>query len=218
VEIPNLRPDLEQFGGSANVHLSIGDAKKGITHIATKRDAGVLARVLRAVAIGHDISFQPGKKTVRIGYEGVTAVLSLDEHGQQKTWLLTGWADERPDAKGKVGTQSPATQDIPTFSRDALGAGREQLIAPPQVGIKQTGNSFDQSAYHGSPHIFDRFSLDAIGSGEGAQAYGWGLYFAGKKAIAQFYRDKLTQSDGSTSAICWTKTRRCPPTAARIMT
>jgi hypothetical protein len=45
--------------------------------------------------------------------------------------------------------------------------------------------AFDQAAYHGSPHIFDRFSLDHIGSGEGAQAYGWGLYFAGSKAVAK---------------------------------
>lgn len=48
-----------------------------------------------------------------------------------------------------------------------------------------------QSAYHGSPHIFDKFSLEAIGSGEGAQAYGYGLYFAARKAVAQFYRNKL---------------------------
>lgn len=48
-----------------------------------------------------------------------------------------------------------------------------------------------QAAFHGSPHIFDRFSLDAIGTGEGAQAYGWGLYFAGRKEIAQFYRENV---------------------------
>lgn len=48
-----------------------------------------------------------------------------------------------------------------------------------------------QRAFHGSPHRFDKFSLDAIGSGEGAQAYGHGLYFAGKKEIAEFYRDTL---------------------------
>ena len=29
-------------------------------------------------------------------------------------------------------------------------------------------------AYHGSPHDFDEFSMDAIGTGEGAQAYGRG--------------------------------------------
>ena len=31
-------------------------------------------------------------------------------------------------------------------------------------------------AFHGSPHSFDRFSTDSIGTGEGAQAYGKGLY------------------------------------------
>jgi len=54
-----------------------------------------------------------------------------------------------------------------------------------------------QSAYHGSPHIFDKFSLDKIGTGEGAQAYGWGLYFAGRKEIAEHYREALTSSGSS---------------------
>lgn len=47
--------------------------------------------------------------------------------------------------------------------------------------------------YHGTPHDFDEFSLDRIGSGEGAQVYGWGLYFTDRKEIAQHYRDKLTR-------------------------
>lgn len=49
-----------------------------------------------------------------------------------------------------------------------------------------------QSAYHGSPHLFDTFSTDFIGSGEGAQAHGWGLYFAQDKKVAENYRRKLT--------------------------
>lgn len=49
-----------------------------------------------------------------------------------------------------------------------------------------------QSAYHGSPHKFDEFSTDFIGSGEGAQAHGWGLYFAKSKDVAQNYRRVLT--------------------------
>lgn len=53
------------------------------------------------------------------------------------------------------------------------------------------GRTLDQPVFHGSPHIFDRFSLDHIGSGEGAQAYGWGLYFSGRKEIADFYRKTL---------------------------
>src|SRR5215510_1270366 len=33
-------------------------------------------------------------------------------------------------------------------------------------------------AYHGSPHEFDRFDARKIGSGEGAQMFGHGHYFA----------------------------------------
>jgi hypothetical protein len=44
-------------------------------------------------------------------------------------------------------------------------------------------------AYHGSPHSFDRFDASRIGAGEGVQAYGHGLYFAGKEGVAKSYRD-----------------------------
>ena len=47
-------------------------------------------------------------------------------------------------------------------------------------------------AFHGSPHSFDRFSLDKIGTGEGAQAYGHGLYFAESEDVARQYRDTLS--------------------------
>jgi hypothetical protein len=47
-------------------------------------------------------------------------------------------------------------------------------------------------AWHGSPHKFDKFTTDKIGTGEGAQAFGWGLYFAGRKQVAEYYRDKLS--------------------------
>ena len=46
-------------------------------------------------------------------------------------------------------------------------------------------------AYHGSPHDFDRFDLSKIGTGEGAQAYGHGLYFAENEGVAKSYRDAL---------------------------
>jgi hypothetical protein len=49
------------------------------------------------------------------------------------------------------------------------------------------------TAYHGSPHSFDAFDTAAIGTGEGAQAYGHGLYFADKEGVARGYRDQLAQ-------------------------
>jgi hypothetical protein len=43
-------------------------------------------------------------------------------------------------------------------------------------------------AYHGSPHKFDRFDISKIGTGEGAQAYGHGLYFAESEPVAWSYK------------------------------
>ena len=53
---------------------------------------------------------------------------------------------------------------------------------------------FYQVAYHGSPYLFDKFTLDHIGEGEGAQAHGWGLYFALDRATAEGYQKRLAPS------------------------
>lgn len=62
--------------------------------------------------------------------------------------------------------------------------------------LDDDNNTYFQSAYHGTPHKFDEFSTEHIGTGEGAQAHGWGLYFAGNKDISENYRRNLTQSVG----------------------
>jgi hypothetical protein len=51
------------------------------------------------------------------------------------------------------------------------------------------------SAYHGTPHEVDRFTTDKIGTGEGAQVYGWGLYFAENPKVAEDYRKNLTERE-----------------------
>ena len=56
---------------------------------------------------------------------------------------------------------------------------------------KQHNYQYYQAAWHGSPHDFDEFDLGAIGSGEGNQAHGWGLYFAKNKKVSDVYRREL---------------------------
>ena len=51
--------------------------------------------------------------------------------------------------------------------------------------------TYNQSAWHGSPYDFDKFDLGAIGSGEGNQVHGWGLYFAKNKKVSVAYKDVL---------------------------
>lgn len=57
---------------------------------------------------------------------------------------------------------------------------------------KKHNYQYYQTAWHGSPHDFDEFDLGAIGSGEGAQFYGWGLYFAKNKEMAKNYKEVLS--------------------------
>lgn len=66
------------------------------------------------------------------------------------------------------------------------------VIGKGEIPVRPAGETvLNQPAYHGSPYKFDKFTLDHIGKGEGAQAYGWGLYFAGDKNVSEWYRQKL---------------------------
>lgn len=81
-------------------------------------------------------------------------------------------------------------------------------INPNQIKSATTNNgqfsttndniNMEVRAFHGSPFKFDRFSTDAIGNGEGAQAFGWGLYFTDLKSIGKAYAKTLatTTYDG----------------------
>lgn len=62
---------------------------------------------------------------------------------------------------------------------------------------KQHNYQYYQAAWHGSPHDFDEFDLGAIGSGEGNQAHGWGLYFAKDKKVSKLYKEVLSKAQGS---------------------
>ena len=55
---------------------------------------------------------------------------------------------------------------------------------------RDVARALEQLGYHGSPYHFDRFTLSHIGSGEGAQAHGWGLYFALSRRTAEEYRER----------------------------
>ncbi len=76
-------------------------------------------------------------------------------------------------------------------ANDPMGAAAAAIGMVP--GLKPEVQAVRQGirAYHGSPHDFDRFDISKIGTGEGAQAYGHGLYFAENEGVARSYRDQL---------------------------
>ena len=74
-----------------------------------------------------------------------------------------------------------AAAKAPEIAGGLLQMGRN--LATPQTMNKQTG----AIVYHGSPHKFDKFDSSKIGTGEGAQAYGHGLYLAESPDVAKSY-------------------------------
>jgi hypothetical protein len=79
-----------------------------------------------------------------------------------------------------------------TFSLRATPADSSNVVAMPD-GARLVGpTTFSIRAFHGTPHKVDKFSTGKIGTGEGAQVFGWGLYFAQNKSVAERYRAALS--------------------------
>ena len=68
-------------------------------------------------------------------------------------------------------------------------------------GVYSEEQEFNQRAFHGSPHVFESFSTEHIGTGEGAQAHGWGLYFAADRGVAERYKNVLTDRSASINSV-----------------
>jgi len=82
----------------------------------------------------------------------------------------------------KRGVGAVAKKAASLAVKPAKAAAERAPLAVERAGIR---------AYHGSPHLFDKFDTSKIGTGEGAQAYGYGLYFAEHPDTATAYREAL---------------------------
>lgn len=70
------------------------------------------------------------------------------------------------------------------FSREQVksAVGNRGTFDPADPDIRR------HSTWHGSRHLFYEFDMDKIGTGEGAQAFGWGMYVAENQEVGQVYR------------------------------
>lgn len=120
-----------------------------------------------------------GRIFLKTGFNSTSANLDnwMKKRGAAVRWL-TAFANRMPDSNG-----SPAIPDSHPLSISII----QQSILD--------GKGYNQSAYHGTPHSFEQFDLGAIGTGEGNQAHGWGLYFTADKKIADGYRNRLSENN-----------------------
>ncbi len=88
-----------------------------------------------------------------------------------------------------IATMTPEEQQM--FALGAvpmLAAGPEAKIA--EEAAPEIAQAARQGirAYHGSPYDFDQFDLSKIGTGQGAQTFGHGIYAAENPEVAKTYR------------------------------
>nr|DAH87092.1 MAG TPA: crystallin beta/gamma motif-containing protein [Caudoviricetes sp.] len=88
-----------------------------------------------------------------------------------------------------------AKDDINHYKKDARGyMERYQAVAREFLKTESRIEYF-QTAWHGSHHSFGWFDTNAIGTGTGRQAHGWGLYFTQSQGAARQYRDQLVSRE-----------------------
>lgn len=121
--------------------------------------------------------YQDAVKTFRQGNQAVSQ--AAKENAYLYARMAERWAQIRRD-----------------YGDTAYTAKDFAAAHPIHIGGTGSDVQFGQRAWHGSSHDFDKFDLGYIGTGEGAQAHGWGLYFAGNKDISQGYANKLSNPVG----------------------
>jgi hypothetical protein len=132
------------------------------------------AQTLAAVPIPMMAPNDPNHLTMADAYKSISDSLA--------NWVQSQRADASARGLWNDSTGLPTQAGMINAMQQYGGALAAGTSAPEGAGIR---------AYHGSPHDFDAFDASKIGGGEGAQAFGHGLYFAGNENVAKSYRDAL---------------------------
>ncbi len=96
---------------------------------------------------------------------------------------------------------SMATDAVPGFlhrllndESGGLAPLRQRLMQSQAADVVPNGERVENpiEAWHGSPHDFDEFDINKIGTGEGGQAYSRGLYYSSANRVSERYKDDLS--------------------------
>ncbi len=92
---------------------------------------------------------------------------------------------------GNTGTSVENTGGLLGIPGAGTAASAGMKLAAIGKGAIPAGGLLGQMVYHGTPHKFAKYDLSKIGTGEGAQAYGHGIYFAENPKVAKQYAEDL---------------------------
>ena len=127
----------------------------------------------------------------------------LARGGQAPERGFKNWLYDRqfigPIAKSLVDMYEGSKQKIAQRADDPMGENEYKSLRDPELAyaaMDMVNPIGAMTVFHGSPHKFSKFDMSKIGTGEGAQAYGHGLYFAENPSIAKDYQRNI-RKDGN---------------------
>ena len=180
-------PYSSSFAGSANDILGgllgyLRDPRRTqqLQGLAGLLESTGIPKTVERMAYGEPLTNLQQANVPTLRPETAEALLSLlpVPSGTSKAAMATGRAGERL-----------AERVVPqVMERGGMPAGLLEGMSSRTVS--------PLTVYHGSPARFERFDPIKIGSGEGAQAYGYGHYVAESPDVARRYQMGLTQAKG----------------------
>ena len=158
------------------------------------------------VRFGNDKDVYSVKLTVReFDSKKVLSLESFEKNGERDFAIYTVTPAKKIASSGIYENNSGTTGKVlrPALdAKDSLASSvdvvklrdllRDVSDTSGTYNMDENGHLLFQPAWQGSPHNFTEFALSAIGSGEGAQAHGWGLYFSKLRETANGYRVRLS--------------------------
>lgn len=146
---------------------------------------------------------QSGAEELRSETERVLAGSQAEQAFSESAAAVHNEIKDKLDATGRFSPKNNAAYASLHSSFFATQAQRhgvtpEEMYRRYEPTIQAEGGSgYEQPAWHGTPyHGIEEtgFKLNRIGSGEGAQVYGHGIYFASQKDVAESYRSDLAST------------------------
>jgi hypothetical protein len=168
------------FAQDPNAKTRLSKSLTGYQMLGDKTDYGA---VKQGIETGQQMIAEP----IKAAYNNAKAGLSDPKVLAQ--YIRKGI---NVDALTKASDWRMAGIDAMTGSSDMP---KDVQRAGVEAGMNIAMNAPAMTVWHGSPHKFSKFDMSKIGTGEGAQAYGHGLYFAENAKIAGGYRDKLAKNE-----------------------
>lgn len=148
----------------------------------------------RAARVGGGLT----RQAVELGKIGLLST-AAQEGALQATQVSRPWQESAFNIAGGTVLAGLLGAGIAAWAKRD-GTGLKAVADAVQRDIREAAELEGIMAFHGSRFAFDRFDIGRIGTGEGAQAYGYGLYFAENRGIARHYQVVLSKDAGRKGA------------------